>query len=524
MSRFTHPTSRIPHALAGLAAVLAYAVFEWGGVLRHNQYVFLLAVGLLTLGYGIRKTDFGRCDSRLRTDGLRSGNVTADRELSSVNGNLRRKAGNGVVPQSLFPISYDGIFGVVLLPAYVLLQVLPVPIALVRVLSPQRAAAVDALAPIGARISFAAWSVSPGRTFQHFLLICGYIGVFILVRELAWPRQERGWLAMVPVIVLGALEAGLGLWQNFGAGVDRPRWGTYVNHNHYAGFLEMTLPFAVMYPVAILRRSHSPGYARARATLAACGVWALAGIMFAGIVFSFSRMGFVAALCSVLVMGVLALGNRPLSGVAPSRSWPRRVAAISAVVALAGLLFATPDKLILRFAQVASVRRFKTDIRASIWPETISLIKAYPIVGCGLGGYESAFAKFGNEPLYTIDFAHNDYLQLLAELGLPGFLIVALLGVGITRAAFTTAIFSRNQEQRFLSVACAGALAAILLHSLSDFNLYIPANAMLLAWIAGVTAANQIQTSGATASSDTIARVGSQGKHLGLLMVLSKVL
>jgi hypothetical protein len=37
-------------------------------------------------------------------------------------------------------------------------------------------------------------------------------------------------------------------------------------------------------------------------------------------------------------------------------------------------------------------------------------------------------------------------------------------------------------------VACAGALAAILLHSLADFNLYIPANAMLLAWIAGMTA------------------------------------
>jgi hypothetical protein len=38
-------------------------------------------------------------------------------------------------------------------------------------------------------------------------------------------------------------------------------------------------------------------------------------------------------------------------------------------------------------------------------------------------------------------------------------------------------------------MACTGSFAAILLHSFVDFNLYIPANAMLLAWIAGIAAA-----------------------------------
>ena len=46
----------------------------------------------------------------------------------------------------------------------------------------------------------------------------------------------------------------------------------------------------------------------------------------------------------------------------------------------------------------------------------------------------------------------------------------------------------RDPGARYFAVACAGALAAILVHSLADFNLYIPANAMLLAWIAGMTA------------------------------------
>ena len=55
------------------------------------------------------------------------------------------------------------------------------------------------------------------------------------------------------------------------------------------------------------------------------------------------------------------------------------------------------------------------------------------------------------------------------------------------------AVKSADSEVRYFAVACAGALTAILLHSLADFNLYIPANAMLLAWIAGMTAGNRLQ-------------------------------
>jgi O-antigen ligase len=93
-----------------------------------------------------------------------------------------------------------------------------------------------------------------------------------------------------------------------------------------------------------------------------------------------------------------------------------------------------------------------------------------------------------SEPLLTDDFAHNDYLQLLAELGLVGFAIGATLAFSVVRTAVRRAVISADPGARYFAVACAGALAAILLHSLVDFNLYIPANAMLLAWIAGMTA------------------------------------
>ena len=155
---------------------------------------------------------------------------------------------------------------------------------------------------------------------------------------------------------------------------------------------------------------------------------------------------------------------------------------------LAGFVFLPPDKLIARFAQLVSTDP-TGEGRAQLWAETIPLIKAYPVFGCGLGGYETAFMRFKvSEPLVTDDFAHNDYLQLLAELGLVGFAIGAALAFSAVRTAVRKAVGSRDPEARYFAVACAGALAAILVHSLADFNLYIPANAMLLAWIAGMTA------------------------------------
>jgi len=431
--------------------VLGYAAFQWGGVARHDQYVYLLALGVLAVVWSVRRQSGERPP-------------------------LPRRAVR---------------WGAVLLPAYVLLQAFPLPVAVLRWLSPLRAQAVDALGPIGAKLRFASLSVSSAATFQSFLLVCGYVIVFLLVRELMCRSEDRRWLAVWPIVIVGALEAGLGLWQHFGGTGEQVRWGTYASYDHYAGFLEMTLPFAVMCPVALLGRANSRGGSTVPPSLAACGVWAVAGVIFVGIIFSLSRMGFIAALCSLFVIGALAFGSRPVIWVAKSRR--RQIAAVGLLAALviAGFVFLPPDRLILRFAQIASVEGLTAEGRIKLWAETVPLIKAYPLVGCGLGGYESGFSRFKvSYPLVTDDFAHNDYLQLLAELGLVGFLIVAVPALDLVSMTFKRAVLSPKQEERYLAVACAGALAAILLHSLVDFNLYIPANAMLLAYIAGMAAGN----------------------------------
>jgi O-antigen ligase len=233
-------------------------------------------------------------------------------------------------------------------------------------------------------------------------------------------------------------------------------------------------------------------------------VWALAVLIFAGIILSFSRMGFIATLSSLFVMGTLVLGTTQLSWVTASRR--RRWVGVGMVAALVltGFVFLPSEKLVQRFAEFVSTDGLTSEGRTDLWAETLPLIRAYPVFGCGLGGYETAFSKFKiSGALVTDDFAHNDYLQLLAELGLLGFVIGAALAFSVVRMVLHSAVKCSDPEVRYFAVACVGALSMIALHSLADFNLYIPANAMLLAYGGGDRiASDQDECAGATRSPE----------------------
>ena len=149
-----------------------------------------------------------------------------------------------------------------------------------------------------------------------------------------------------------------------------------------------------MYPLAVLRGAHTRWHLSIAPALAASGVWTLALLIFAGIILSLSRMGFIATLSSLFVMGALVLGTTQLGWVTGSRR--RRWIGVGMVAALvlAGFVFLPPERLIQRFAEFVSTDGLTGGRRTDLWAETIPLIRAYPVFGCGLGGYETAFSRF----------------------------------------------------------------------------------------------------------------------------------
>lgn len=280
------------------------------------------------------------------------------------------------------------------------------------------------------------------------------------------------------------LEAALGIWQqSTGSG---PAHGTYVNRDHFAGLLEMSFPFLVMYPFAAMRQQ-SPVRDESRLwpAVKACISLGLAALILVAIIDSMSRMGFVAALFSLFVIGSMVLG----AGRARWRKW--LIAGVVGSVVLGLFIFLPTDQLIERFAALASSDALTGDDRLAFWRDSLRLIAAYPIFGCGLGGYESALLKYKTSaPLLTVDYAHSDCLQLLAELGVVGFLILGVFIAAVLAKAVRSAL-DTDLDLRYRTLASAGAMAAILSHSLVDFNLYIPANALVLAWICGIAVAGR---------------------------------
>ena len=362
-----------------------------------------------------------------------------------------------------------------LVPGYAAFQLLPLPLSVLRVLSPARADLIDALAPLSLRPSFAPLSVAPSLTLIHLLLFAAYAAVFLLIREIGLSNPDRVWLPVLPILAIAIWQAGWGVSQYL-AGGDKPfAHGTYPVRNHFAGFLEMSLPFALAYGAAELGKGDRESQLPMSTAVRAGAGFTAAALIIVGILSSLSRMGSIACVGSLLVM--LALGVK-LPG---NKKWPLLMPLCLAVVLAFALL--APVQLVLRFSQVTS------EDRPGVWQDTLHLIAAYPVFGCGAGGYESAFEKFKTSGFeFVQDYAHNDYLQFLAELGLLGFLIAGAFLILIAVKAVQSSLRHPDPDSRWLGLACSGALAAILIHSLADFNLYVPANATLLAWISGLAA------------------------------------
>jgi O-antigen ligase len=293
-------------------------------------------------------------------------------------------------------------------------------------------------------------------------------------------------MPVLPLVVLGALEAAIGMFQVFAGWPSGEASGTYTNRDHFAGFLEMVFPIAALYGLAILRRRKARFDSPALPALAACGIWTLAALLLLAIIYSLSRMGFLAALCVLFIIAVLGISPR-----LPSRVWRWSSLGLIGAVLLLVLIFFPPDRLIERFAAISSTGRVSADTRLALWKETLPVISEFRWFGTGLGGFESAFLKYqatGNN--FRVEFAHNDYLQYIAELGFAGFAILAAIVVGIGAQILRGILKVADEDRRLLIVACAGALVAILLHSLVDFNTHIPANAMTLAWISAAGSVN----------------------------------
>jgi O-antigen ligase len=256
--------------------------------------------------------------------------------------------------------------------------------------------------------------------------------------------------------------------------------GTFVNRNHFAGFLAAALPFGIGLVVVLARNARGNARRRPRA-LAMLGpggsralLWGLLALTgLAGLLLSFSRAGIVLGLGSCAAAVVIAVRGKPV----------HRLAAIGLVLAIAAVPLADlgADRLAGRYA--SSGEDFTVaGGRLMVWKDTLRMIAAFPAAGCGFGAYTWVYPAFSSPDVrlhYT--HAHQDLLQLGAEGGLPALACFSVLLVSL----FASARKLVSDGGSPVLIGAALGVAALLLHGLVDFDFHIPADAALAAVLGG---------------------------------------
>jgi O-antigen ligase len=319
------------------------------------------------------------------------------------------------------------------------------------------------------------------------------VAVFLAVRQLE--RQQIRRLAVVFVTVacleavLGVLQAGSSQGSAFSLG--NPYWsgaatGTYINRNHFAALIAMTLPMLLalwaieMLPLVTQRgevlREH-PRNADMKFALRAL-FSALVVILLLALLLSRSRAGIGA--------GLLAFGLA-----IPALVWKAanmQVKVALAVVAGMAIVFGayiglTP--VLERFAPDEVSLGY--DGRAELTMATLQAALDFLPFGSGLGTFADVFRRYqAGSMVGFADHAHNDYAEVILELGVAGLAVIVLLGAAYVARWRAVLRNGTSRRLRFLQVAAGLGMLAMIVHAAFDFNFHIPANAIAFSMLAGI--------------------------------------
>src|SRR6267378_5907564 len=327
---------------------------------------------------------------------------------------------------------------------------------------------------VGAQWFFHSTASSYNTRMELLLLVSDLVLLFLAVQAFRTLQDWRGfiWFGMVfgfLISIFGILQHltfnGKLYWfreMHYG-GIP---FGPYVNRNHFAGFVELILPLALV-PLVLgrVRRERWP----------VVGLFAVVPIV--ALFLSISRGGIVSFGVELAVVALVLIQRRTMG---------KQLFAGAAVLLLALLMVSWlgVEQILQRFSSFQSLEA-TAGKRASMRRDTWQIFLHHPFTGTGLGTLQIVYPLY--ESLYDgkiVNHSHNDYLEALAETGiLGGFCCAWFLGVlfseSLKRLGQLNNSFAGALQLSGL-VACSG----FLVHSLVDFNLHIPSNALLFFLIA----------------------------------------
>jgi O-antigen ligase len=306
------------------------------------------------------------------------------------------------------------------------------------------------------------------RMLANFLVIFGLaLAVFALIQHFTW-EGKMFWVRPTD-------SGGTG--------------GPFVNRNHFAGYMEMLIPIPIAFALSRAARAESRLF------------WVFAAaIMGIAEVASLSRGGMVSLAAGLLFLAAMTARQKR------NRQSPKQESRLSlrpayVIVLMLGAIFVgviwigAESDILKRIADDPLTTSHVTD-RRGIWADTLTMFRANPVLGVGLGAFETVYPIYGQaDGSLVIQFAHNDYLQVLSDGGLVGG-VLALWFIAAIFRSFAGGLKSPEPMDSAFALGAGAGIFAILVHSLFDFNLQIPSNALLFLVLCAVV--SSIGTAGKT--------------------------
>jgi O-antigen ligase len=324
------------------------------------------------------------------------------------------------------------------------------------------------------------------------------------------PRADRSFVKFIllTVIATGTLIAVIGLIQRvywngrilwffvphdwgkplFDLGAVVRARGPFVDPDHFAGYLAMIFPLALsgaLFPSFLTPRNAS------REFQIACGFSAF--VLFTAVLLSASRTGWLGLALGACLVSALVLASADEYAVLNLHASRSRVVGIS-LLGLAALL-AVALLFVGASGRAEAELRLRDTLaggpegwdRLQAWRGGIALILDFPLFGVGLGNWPEVFTHYQPPPWSERYFsqAHNDYVQLLAETGLVGLLLVGWFFVRIGRSLARRGVWLSPQVLPVFAAVVSG-IAVMAVSEALDFDLRIPANALLFAVLLGL--------------------------------------
>ncbi len=386
-------------------------------------------------------------------------------------------------------------------------QLLPLPSGWVRIISPRLVQLLETFSPSVAMSS--AWIPSSLGSYRMWVEVgkaLTYVTIFV-VTYLLMENKERFKHLNISIIFIGFFVSSLGLFfyrlgipEVYGIfSFDRlhPSFTPYINKNHFANLIVMTIPMTLAY---IFLLAHSSALS-SRPSIRTKVLWfasreatwlfvviGLFAIQLAALLFTASRGGLFG-----LVMGLVSFAFL-LAFKWSKRSTPLVILGIFAIIVLLSVYQAKPLIYKLKLLQESPAADLAIVFRLSNWKDTFRIFLDFPLVGIGAGAFHQIFPLYKSMPelanFSQVRFYHaeNELLEGLAELGIIGTTFLIAFGSVLSFRFLKQWRGIQSKTVHWVSLGAACASVGMLAHSLVDFPMHVPANMALFATFGGILA------------------------------------